>query len=425
MTHLLAKQIQLEYKSDIAKEKFELINKYLDLLKKYPGEPIVVIDLFGNIIQKNQKARNMINNNNVIEEEIIHSEDIVSKNSLQVIGKCCILRKRERNNFINNNILASVYGEFISLNTDLVKMMERIKKIAATNVSVLINGESGTGKELVAKYIHGQSDKKEGLFVAVNCAQITSDLYASTFFCYEKGAFTGADSRGRKGFFELAHGGILFLDEIGNMPLIIQAALLRVIETKSFTRLGSEKVIDADFRIIAATNRQLDQEVKADRFREDLYYRLKVVSFSLPPLRKRPEDLEYLIRHFTETYCLIHGFNYPSFDTQVMEVFLKYSWPGNVRELKNVIELMVIYGEGNMIPSNIPEELMKMHEDNNLLKTDDNCLITALKQEELNKVVLALQKHEKKYLAAKELGLSRSTLYRRLKKINKTTLFTD
>jgi DNA-binding NtrC family response regulator len=271
-----------------------------------------------------------------------------------------IERALERERMVRENILLreafeQAYGfpEIIS-EDDGIKSIEReIQKVAPTEATVLIQGESGTGKELFARAIHQLSARAKHPFVAVNCAAIPETLIENELFGHEKGAYTGADSR-RMGKFELAHRGTLFLDEIGELPLQVQAKILRVLETKIFERIGSVQTQEADVRIVAATNRDLQEAVQQKRFREDLFFRLSVVPVTIPPLRERHADLRLLARHFLNRF----GREFKKEDLVLSESALKlvesYRWPGNVRELQNCIERAVIMCEGTEI---FPEDL--------------------------------------------------------------------
>ncbi|MBW1796516.1 MAG: sigma-54-dependent Fis family transcriptional regulator [Deltaproteobacteria bacterium] len=229
------------------------------------------------------------------------------------------------------------FGELIGLNPGILSIYKLIGDLLTVDVNILITGETGTGKELVARTIHQESNRKGGPFVAVNCGGISETLLQSELFGHEKGAFTGAVSF-RKGKFELANSGTLFLDEVGNMGLPMQQSLLRVLETKQIERLGGEKTIPVDVRIVAATNADPVAEVGAGRFRQDLYYRLGVVSMHLPPLRERMDDLPHLVEHFVRKYREKYKKDIRTVSQKVLRQLMNYDWPGNVRQLEHVIE---------------------------------------------------------------------------------------
>ncbi len=235
----------------------------------------------------------------------------------------------------------SDHGDIISRSPKMKKIFELIKAVSRTSSSVLITGESGTGKELVARAIQSTGDRKNKPFVAVNCGAVPSELMESELFGHEKGAFTGAHAR-KIGRFEYADGGTIFLDEVSTLPMHLQIKLLRVLQEKSFERVGSNIPIKVDIRVIAATNVDLENEVKKGNFREDLYYRLKVVPIELPPLRERKEDIPLLVRHFLERHSRKFNKTAQGIRPDAMAALGEYSWPGNVRELENFIELLMV-----------------------------------------------------------------------------------
>jgi two-component system nitrogen regulation response regulator NtrX len=230
-----------------------------------------------------------------------------------------------------------------------------IEKVAPSKSRVLITGESGTGKELVARAVHALSPRKDAPFIMLNCAAIPSELIESELFGYERGAFTGAHGK-KKGMFELAEGGTLLLDEVGDMSGNAQAKVLRALESGTISRLGSEQSIAVDVRVIASTNKELEAEVAAGRFREDLYYRLNVVPIRSPALRERKEDIPLLAQVFLHSCCRDNGFREKSIDPEVLQALEQRAWPGNVRELRNVIERMVILGGEHLTVEDLPEQ---------------------------------------------------------------------
>jgi two-component system NtrC family response regulator len=242
------------------------------------------------------------------------------------------------------------FGNIIGKSKAMRDVFEMIQKVAPSNATVLIEGESGTGKELVAKSIHFNSPRRDHPFVAVNCSALAESLLESELFGHERGAFTGAVSS-KKGRFELAHGGTLFLDEIGELSANLQVKLLRVVQEKSIERVGGVRSIAVDIRVIAATNRSLKEEMKAGRFREDLFYRLNVVHIMIPPLRLRWEDIRLLVDHFVKKYASSNQSAVPvnGLSQEVIRLFYEYSWPGNIRELENVIERAIILCEDGLI----------------------------------------------------------------------------
>lgn len=255
----------------------------------------------------------------------------------------------EKNRILTEEIKSHfTFEDFIGGSKKIKEVVSRIEKVAATDSSVLITGESGTGKEMVARYIHELSDRKNGAFVKVNCGALTETLLESEMFGHEKGAFTGA-VRQRLGRFELADGGTIFLDEIGEISLSTQVKLLRVLQEKEFERVGGEKTIKVDVRIIAATNKDLREEVRCGRFREDLYYRLYIVPIEIPPLRERREDIPELVQFFIKKHKERTRSSVENISEDAIRLLMRYSWPGNIRELENVIEQTLVLSSGRTI----------------------------------------------------------------------------
>ncbi len=287
-----------------------------------------------------------------------------------------------------------------------------IDDIAPTDATVLIQGESGTGKELAARAIHRQSLRKDKPFVVINCSAYPSTLLESELFGHEKGSFTGA-TRQKSGRFEQAHGGTVFMDEIGEIPLSAQIKLLRVLQTRKFERLGGERTISVDVRILAATNRDLLQEVKQGNFREDLYYRLNVIPVIMPPLGKRQNDIPLLARHFQKQFAAESGVKARDFSSEAMRRLLEYNWPGNVRELENSIEHAAVLNKGARIEvSHLPSVLQTP-----ISRTSKPSRGKTMKENEKRLLTKALDEcNWNKTRAARRLGISRSTLYDKLKK---------
>jgi len=236
---------------------------------------------------------------------------------------------------------AFMFEEIVGTSSGLQGMLSRLMKVAPTDSSVLVSGETGTGKELVARAIHKRSRRSQRAFVSVNCAALAPTLISSELFGHEKGAFTGAMQR-RLGRFELANGGTIFLDEIGELPLDTQVALLRVLQEREFERVGGTQPVKIDVRVIAATNRDLEAAVENGTFRPDLYYRLNVFPIQVPPLRERQDDLLMLLEFFVDRFAQKMGKHFKNIDKRTVELFRSYPWPGNIRELQNVVERSVI-----------------------------------------------------------------------------------
>jgi len=303
----------------------------------------------------------------------------------------------------------------------MLGVLDLVNKVATTTSSVLITGESGTGKELVARSLHLGSERRKESFVAINCAAIPSELVESELFGHERGAFTGAYSRS-VGKFEYANGGTLFLDEISALRLELQAKLLRVIQEKEVQRLGSNRSIKVDVRIVAATNTNLEDNIQRGTFRRDLFFRLNVIPIRLPPLRERRGDVRLLAQHFLKRFNLQLRRQIPGFTSQAVEVLERYPWPGNVRELENLIERLVVLGRDNdpishedlpleiLLDSPFPEQAF-LPEKDGLLKARDSFerqfILKALKRAQGNQSE-----------AARILGIHRNTLIQKMKALD-------
>lgn len=249
------------------------------------------------------------------------------------------------------------FGDLVGASEAMKQLFEAIRRVADSPATVIIRGESGTGKELVARAIHERSSRREGPFLSVNCGALPETLIEAELFGYEKGAFTGAAAT-KEGRFELAHCGSLFLDEIGTLGLSLQTKLLRVLEEREFVRLGGKKPIKVDFRLITATNQNLEEMVAQDKLREDLYYRIHVVPIQIPPLRERVEDIPLLLDYFLRLYCVVNKVPIKRLDETAMAALERYPWKGNVRELENVVQRLVLLTENNLISlKNLPAHI--------------------------------------------------------------------
>ncbi|MBN7773650.1 sigma-54-dependent transcriptional regulator [Clostridium aminobutyricum] len=300
----------------------------------------------------------------------------------------------------------------------MIDILQLAKQVAGSGSTVLLTGETGTGKEVIASAIHRWSPRRDKSLIKVNCGAIPDNLLESELFGYEKGAFTGAVSS-KPGRFEFADGGTIFLDEIGDISPSLQVKLLRVLQQKSFERLGGLKTIVADVRVIAATNKNLFEEVKQKRFREDLYYRLNVVPIHLPPLRERPEDIENLINYFLENSANISGINAPKImSADALDCLKNYYWPGNIRELENIIERCVVISSGSIIHVNcLPIEIRESNMDFAVNQENETMLNAAIDNREKEVILKAIQENNgNKTKAALALGISRRSLHRKLQK---------
>jgi PAS domain S-box-containing protein len=324
------------------------------------------------------------------------------------------LRKLERESSYLREELETLrgFGEMVASSTAMEEVFQKIQEVAATDATVLIIGETGTGKELVARAIHGASDRKDGVLVKVDCAALPAGLIESELFGHEKGAFTGAHAR-KIGRFELADGGTIFLDEIGDLPLELQAKLLRVLQEGEFERLGGSGTITVDVRVIAATNRDLEKTIEEGSFRADLYYRLNVFPIHIPPLRERKDDIPHLVRHFVMKQGMRLSKRIETVPPKTMDALMSYSWPGNVRELANIIERAVIISPGKTLE--LGDWLAKTAE------TSGAASIATLEELEKKHIleVLALTgwKVSGEKGAAKILGMKPTTLESRMKKL--------
>lgn len=300
------------------------------------------------------------------------------------------------------------FEDIITKSSRMQQIIELIKVVAKSNATVLITGESGTGKELVARAVHSQSYRRDKPFVPVSCAALPESLLESELFGHEKGAFTGAHAQ-RKGKIEFANRGTLFLDEIGEMSANIQVHLLRVLEEKEFARVGGNELIKVDVRVVSATNRDIQKAMAIGQFREDLYYRLNVVTIDLPPLRERKEDIPLLAEHFLKKFVVENQKEVSGFCPEVTDFLLKYWWPGNVRELENTIERAVILAQNSEI------QLADLLQKNSPLVSSAS-LGRSLEEVEMNHITSILDETGRNYTrAAKILGISRATLYSRTK----------
>lgn len=352
------------------------------------------------------------------------ADDYIAKGRMQIeeleirIARLLRQQKLEAENVSLRQQLDTKFGmeNIIGQSSAMLEVFDIVGQVAPSKATVLIQGESGTGKELVAKAIHHLSPRSKQQMVTVHCAGLAPTLLESELFGHERGAFTGAHER-RIGRFEQAHGSTLFLDEIGEIDASLQVKLLRFLGERTFERVGSNKTLTADVRVIAATNKKLEELVKAGTFREDLYYRLKVVEVELPPLRERRGDIPLLAQGFMREFARENGKNVKDFTSEAMEALLNYSWPGNVRELRSAMEHAVLFCRGEKIAvRDLPSEVRGLAGQANaemrrLLVQGD----LTVKEAEKQLIVRALKESEgSRTAAAKKLGMSRRTLHRKL-----------
>lgn len=372
---------------------------------KHPGIPIIVLTGHGSIDDATAAIKAGAFDFLTKPLDLDHL-NIVVKNALR--GKELAEQNKQLKEKLSQRFDSS---EMIGKSSELSKVKMLIEKAAPTKASVLITGESGVGKELVASSIHKQSNRKDMPFIIVHCAALSESLLESELFGFEKGAFTGAESQ-HKGRFELANGGTIFLDEIGEINQSTQVKLLRVLQEKKFERIGGEETIEVDIRIVAATNRKLEDEVAAGRFREDLYYRLNVVRIEMPPLRDRKDDIPLLMHSFLREFNVENEKNIKGFDARSKAAIIKYNWPGNIRELKNCIESAVVMCNGEEIRiEDLPESIRKKGEE----KTISIPMGTTM--DEAEKIIIQetlAANSGNKTKTADVLGIGRKTLHRKL-----------
>lgn len=437
------------------KERMDILSQIMNNFDKC----VLVVDYDGKIIDANDAAvrelkigidfRNNFRNINIIRKnEVIFGKDVFSaeieKRKYTLVGVLLPI-----SSFTNKEYKIFLFNNYSKTNEEISKitvaanpisieniigdseavldLKDKIKKIADTQSTVLITGESGTGKELIARAIHSCSKRSKKPFIAINCGAIPDSLLESELFGYVKGAFSGASSEGRVGKFELANGGVIFLDEIGEMPFYLQVKLLRVLQERTIVRIGSNKLIKLDIRVIAATNMDLKQRIREKKFREDLYYRLNVIPLRVPPLRERDEDIFLIMKILMEKYNKIFNKNVHSIDNEVKEIIKNYSWPGNVRELENTVEFMINMCDEkgiitkDMIYENIIKNSISGNQNEKINSEKDTPLMTLEESEKLLiKKALSIYGSDTagKNLCAEKLGIGIATLYRKIDKYN-------
>lgn len=428
-------------------EKHKMIN-LIDVLKNIIDkveQGVIVIDQDNNIKSINNMAMRILNLNTKPENKVdikytgnkilnLHEYDLtIDDKKYLILGEDYKVIKSntkfdEVYIFTDINTLESLSASVVTTrenlgleqiigNSEEIKSLKtKVKRIASSNSTVLVTGESGTGKELFARAIHMESDRVDNAFVAINCAAIPDALLESELFGYIKGAFTGADPKGKIGKIEFANNGTLFLDEIGDMPIYLQSKLLRVLEQREITRLGSNTPIPIDVKIIAATNKDLEELIKNNIFREDLYYRLNVIPFPIPPLRERKEDIKVMTNYFAIKYSKLFKKQYVKIHTDVWDILYSYSWPGNVRELENVVEyaMNMVEVNGTVKRNHLPKSIIEVE------YTVNHTLSLEYMEKRYIKKALKLygRSPEGKQKSADELGIGIATLYRKIKKYN-------
>ncbi|MGG4012776.1 sigma-54-dependent Fis family transcriptional regulator [Bacillus smithii] len=434
-------------------EKNSMMQRFLEATTNNMKESILITDTEGNIIKANEQLKKMMNlDPSGLEgkkiQELFKNQTIVSNGPIylqneelhvavrpsrknyhvmvdkipiykdkQWIGSMIMMKEihkvRQFVNHLSGNQAKITFDDIIGQHPLFIQKIQEAKLAARTDSNVLILGESGTGKEMFAQAIHHESDRRNKPFIAINCGGIPRDLLGSELFGYVDGAFTGAKKGGSAGKFELADGGTLFLDEIGEMSLEMQVLLLRVIQEKEVMRIGGHKVIPVDVRIIAATNKNLREEVQKGSFREDLFFRLHVMPITLPPLRERKEDIPLLIRHFIDKLSKKLNKPFPDIRPDFLQALLQYDWPGNIRELQNIIERTLNRQTKPVLSAkDLPEEVFhlfsRQKEEKSFMHKED------IKKQAILQALCLFHGNVTK--AAKHLGISRSTFYRQMRK---------
>lgn len=407
----------------------KVVNKYVANMFGYTQEEMKKIKIW-NLFEGWEKVKHVIlSKNNFADEDVFINS---RKNKLRfnlsaypVVDKkgnirdiVFVFKEVKKVRKLANKIMGRqaiyTFDKIIGKNEDFLKTVEFAKKVSDSKSTILIMGESGTGKEVFAQAIHNYSNRSEEPFIAMNCGAIPKNLIESELFGYEEGAFTGAKRGGHPGKFEIADGGTIFLDEIGEMPLDMQTRLLRVIEEGTVRRIGGTEEIIVDIRIMAATNKDLEKEVKKGNFRKDLFYRLNVLPLRLPPLRNRKEDIPLLIDYFMNRISKKLNKKMVEIPENYMNYLLEYQWPGNIRELENFIELII---NTEYIPTGLHKNNAQINKDELDLKPKQECYkLEHVEKEHIIKVLKMCEGNMT--LCAKNLGIGRNTLYRKVKKYN-------
>ncbi len=400
--------------TDLKMPKLDGMGLLGEIIRDYPSIPVIIITAHGTIATAVDALKK-------------GAFDYITKpfeqdELKQVIQKAVKTRRLDEDEALLNPDDIDRYG-IIGSSDRITEIFETIKRVAPTTTTILITGETGTGKELIARAIHRNSPRKNNPFIKINCAAIPESLMESELFGYEKGAFTGAATK-KQGRFELAHKGTLFLDEVGELPKDMQVKLLQVIQEQEFERVGGLQTIKVDVRLITATNRNLFEDVKDGRFREDLYYRLNVIPAHLPPLRERKEDIPVLIGFFIEKFNKKLDRSVKYIDEKVTNLLIQYAWPGNIRELENLVERMILMARGDTIVfADLPSELKTAIE-------SDSTGLSGIRQKPFKDIMKNhMEDIEKQMIisvleecgnnvtrAAKQLGLSRKGLQLKMMK---------
>jgi DNA-binding NtrC family response regulator len=395
--------------TDIKMEKMDGFEVLRETQKISPVTAVIMMTSFGSV-------------GSAVEAMKAGATDYITKPFINDEIRLTIRRILESKNLqMENQILRqelsqrpAAFSAIIGNSDAILKIFSIMEKVIPSKTNILITGESGTGKGLVAQAIHESGPRKDKPFISINCGAIPENLLESELFGHKKGAFTSANED-KKGLITMAHNGTLFLDEIGELPLSLQVKLLHVIQTRELTPVGDTRVITVDVRVIAATNADLAQRVKENRFREDLYYRLNVIEIDMPPLRGRRDDIPVLIKHYMAIFAKEAGKNIKEIDYEAMQAMLAYDWPGNIRELRNTIERATVLADGDTITiHDLPDKLRTL----DLEGVPTSSLRQALDTYEREYIKRSLTEHKgNKETTAEALGVDLATLYRKLKKL--------
>jgi DNA-binding NtrC family response regulator len=397
--------------TDIKMPEMDGLELLAELKATDPSLPVIAITAYGTVENAVQALR-------------LGAYDYITKpfetDEIKLTVAKALERQRllEENRYLHRELEGRYsFSGIVGTSPSMHRIFEMAAAVAASNASVLITGESGTGKELIARSIHFNSPRKEQPFIVLNCAALAEGVLESELFGHERGAFSGAVAT-KKGRFELAHGGTLFIDEVGEMSLTAQVKLLRVIQEHEFERVGGTRTIQCDVRIVAATNKQLEEQVKKGAFREDLFYRLNVVNIHLPPLRERREDIEPLARHFLQKYARETGKQIEQLAPRAVSSLLAYEWPGNVRELQNVMERAVVLSRSATITArDFPQALQGEEQICLQLPERGGSLTEILEDLERQLIIQTLRREEgSQTRAATALGIKRTTLRYKMEK---------
>ena len=408
-------------------ERRRILNAFTDAARQYPHDQMLALDYLGRPVTHTptERCRQIADRwgSDVASRPNVRAVfEVKAPHSIAPIGSIVLLSDtpggarpvRTATGRAHDEIAR--FGSFTTCDADTRALFDDLRRIASSDVNILLNGETGTGKELLARAVHESSPRRQEPYLAVNCGAISEHLMESTFFGYVRGAFSGADPRGRAGYFESAKGGTLFLDEVGELPPSIQTALLRVLEDGSYQRVGSCETRSATCRIVAATHRNLEQMIAEGRFRQDLYFRLKVVQRTIKPLRERSDDIRLLTDHFAEAMARKHGFDSVRISDEARLALQRHGWPGNARELRNAIEAAVLCSTSGAIELGcLPPELRSMDPPSPAASAES---IASVREYERRLIISMLRKYRKANHVASKLGVARSTLYRKFAELD-------